>query len=546
MGTRGMQNATGTRAGPTGLEMAATFFVKLGQLFYIVDPRVTFVSGDPISDPSVVPGFISEAIPFFFLLCMLEYVALAWQSSGKDNAFKRTYRLKDFIMSINLGTTQQIVGIWLKFFTMTAYCVVFEQFRAFRPWGDIPFDSMATYIAIFLGADCGYYWFHRTAHCWHFAWASHYVHHSGEDYNFATALRQGTFQSVSSWVFYLPLAAAGFPPAPFFAHSQLNTLYQFWIHTEAIDRCPAWFEAVMNTPCHHRMHHRPPGNCNYAGVLIIWDRMFGTFKAEDKIIDCYGLADQLTLHDPVFANFEHWRRCFDKIGGASPLAIPFKRRVKHAWVFEPSALLKAISYPDSPYSVSGPYSKPRVKYQGPDTPISTMVHVAIQFGFGLLSTLVVLLMGSQLAATPVIPVASSAFTINQQHVLAVIMLWMMSNIGRLCDGTGQTAESLRCAFLGASSIYMATKDGCNGVVAKIPGNEYEVVHGLTIFQVYSLLTCLTWLVACCVGSSKSSPSSQSQVAANDVTEKAVQVTQPVSAEGALRRSGRSSTSTKRR
>lgn len=305
----------------------------------------------------------------------------------------------------------------------------------------------------------------------------------------------------------------------------------------------------MNTPCHHRMHHRPPGNCNYAGVLIVWDRMFGTFKAEDKIIDCYGLADQMTMHDPVFANFEHWRRCFAKIGGSSMLSIPFKRRVRHSWVFEPSALLKAIRYPDAPYSTTGPYSKPRDKYEGAATSTATMIHVAVQFVFGMLATLVVLLMGKKLAATPVIPDAFGEFTINQQHILAVIMLLMMSNTGRLCDGSGQTMETLRCAFLGATSIFLATKDGPSSPVAKFPGNEYEMVPGLTILQFYSGLTCATWLLACTASSSPSSPPDQASTVDHAVDSAKVVKASVVDAHvkavgggGVVRRSGRSSRS----
>ena len=181
-----------------------------------------------------------------------------------------------------------------------------------------------------MGCDLGYYFLHRTAHEWQLLWSAHSVHHSGERYNLATALRQGAFQSAYSWFFYIPLAAMGLPVTHFIRHNRLNTIYQFWIHTEVVGRCPWLIELVMNTASHHRLHHRPPGNCNYAGVLIIWDRLFCTFQSErhltttrvlttgkDKQVESctetprgviYGLARPLNNYDPVYANLCHLLR----------------------------------------------------------------------------------------------------------------------------------------------------------------------------------------------------------------------------------------------
>ena len=155
-------------------------------------------------------------------------------------------------------------------------------------------------IVLFLGVDCAYYWFHRIAHEYNAPWAGHVVHHSSEDYNLAVALRQGTFQGLFSWVFYLPLALVGFPPAWFAAMSSFDTLYQFWIHTRAIGKLGP-LEWVLNTPSHHRVHHgRNPKylDKNYAGTLIIWDRMFGTFQAEEEE-PVYGLTKPLEQLEPA-------------------------------------------------------------------------------------------------------------------------------------------------------------------------------------------------------------------------------------------------------
>ena len=149
-----------------------------------------------------------------------------------------------------------------------------------RLW-TVPHDTALCWLALFLGVDLCYYALHRFCHESHFAWWGHSVHHSGEVYNVATALRQGVVQGLCSPLFYVPLAVLGLPPAMFLTHKAFNLLYQFYIHTECLGSLGP-LEYVLNTPSHHRVHHRPGGECNYAGVLIIWDRLFGTFVPENE------------------------------------------------------------------------------------------------------------------------------------------------------------------------------------------------------------------------------------------------------------------------
>jgi hypothetical protein len=158
-----------------------------------------------------------------------------------------------------------------------------------------------------VGVDFLYYWFHRFGHEVNAGWAAHVVHHQSEEYNLTVALRQGAFQQLFSWVFYLPLALLGFPPLVFLTCSALNTLYQFWIHTRLVGRLGP-LEWVMNTPSHHRVHHgRNPKyiDRNHAGVFIVWDRLFGTFKQEDEE-PVYGITTPLRSFDPLRAHFQHW------------------------------------------------------------------------------------------------------------------------------------------------------------------------------------------------------------------------------------------------
>ena len=159
--------------------------------------------------------------------------------------------------------------------------------------------------------DLAYYAFHRSAHRVRWFWASHVIHHSSQHYNLSTALRQtwtGFFSL--AFLFRLPLFLIGFPPAMVFFVAGLNLIYQFWIHTEVIGRMPRWFEAVMNTPSHHRVHHATNPRYldrNYAGVFIIWDRLFRTFEPErDDDRPRYGIVHQLGSFNLLWAAFHEW------------------------------------------------------------------------------------------------------------------------------------------------------------------------------------------------------------------------------------------------
>jgi alkylglycerol monooxygenase len=250
--------------------------------------------------------YITYAVPVFFLLIGIELVAAIW-------AQKKAYRLHDSINDLSCGITEQMVGLFLKGLLLAGYLGTYAYARR-RGINVVDVQSYSASgkwvaaIVLFLGVDCAYYWFHRIAHEYNAPWAGHVVHHSSEDYNLAVALRQGTFQGVFSWVFYLPLALLGYPPAWFAAMSSFDTLYQFWIHTRLIGKLGP-LEWVLNTPSHHRVHHgRNPKylDKNYAGTLIVWDRLFGTFKAEEEE-PVYGLTKPLESWNPLWANFHVWR-----------------------------------------------------------------------------------------------------------------------------------------------------------------------------------------------------------------------------------------------
>ena len=235
------------------------------------------------------------SIPIFFTLMAAE---LVFEAVTK----KHTYRVSDALTNIITGTLQQLTGTFLKVVQVGAFAAVYQYLAPIH----LP-ENVWTFWGVFILYDLGYYWAHRMAHEVSLFWGGHVVHHQSEDYNLSVALRQSSTQFFWSIPFYLPIALMGFSPVQFALASGFNLLYQFWIHTEHIGKLGP-LEWVMNTPSHHRVHHgRNPKyiDKNYAGVFIIWDRLFGTFKLEEERPD-YGITKPLKSWNPVYANFAHY------------------------------------------------------------------------------------------------------------------------------------------------------------------------------------------------------------------------------------------------
>lgn len=252
---------------------------------------------------AALPNPILYAIPAFVILMIAEMLL---NKSGKG------YETKDTVVSLLLGAGSQIAGF------LTAGAVLGSAFLAHQfALFDIPFTWWGC-IACFVLDDLVYYAFHRSAHRVRWFWASHVNHHSSQHYNLSTALRQtwtGFF--AASFIFRIPLILIGFPVEMVVFAGGINLIYQFWIHTEAIGRMPKWFEAVMNTPSHHRVHHANNPRYldrNYAGVFIIWDKMFGTFTPEvdDEPIR-YGIVQQLGSFGLFWSVFHEWIGIFTDI-----------------------------------------------------------------------------------------------------------------------------------------------------------------------------------------------------------------------------------------
>ncbi len=168
-------------------------------------------------------------------------------------------------------------------------------------------DDWWVWVLLFFADDFSYYWFHRISHESRAFWASHVVHHSSEHYNLSTALRQ-TWVPMTYFPFWLWMPAVGFEPWMVLLAQAWSLIYQFWIHTEKIRKLPRWFEAIFNTPSHHRVHHGVNEQYldrNYGGILIIWDRAFGTYEPEGERVR-YGLTTQLRTYRPIRVAFHEY------------------------------------------------------------------------------------------------------------------------------------------------------------------------------------------------------------------------------------------------
>ncbi|MHA3914334.1 sterol desaturase family protein [Halovulum sp. GXIMD14793] len=250
-------------------------------------------------DDFTYPDVIALAVPFFLIFMLAEITWIKVKGRGGR------YETRDTLTSLLMGAGNFAFGILLAFVAYGFFTFLWQ----FRLW-DL---GHAWYVILlcFVLDDLRYYWVHRFGHEVRWVWASHVNHHSSQHYNLSTALRQtwtGTFTFMM--VMRAPLILLGFEPLMVIFCGAVNLVYQFWIHTEAIVKLPRWFEAVMNTPSHHRVHHGRNArylDANYAGTFIVWDKLFGTFVPEQKDEKVeYGLVHNLGTFNPLRVAFHEW------------------------------------------------------------------------------------------------------------------------------------------------------------------------------------------------------------------------------------------------
>ena len=270
------------------------------------------------------PNIILYAIPFFILAMLLElYVTTRAQLKHIKG-----YEPKDALSSIAMGLGNVILGFASKALVLLVFFWVYNNLKVF----DIPV-AWWSFVLLFFADDFSYYWFHRISHECRIFWASHVVHHSSQHYNLSTALRQTWSGGFYTFIFWLWLPLLGFHPAMILLQMSISLLYQFWIHTEAIDKMPKWFEAIFNTPSHHRVHHGSNPiylDRNHAGILIIWDKLFGTFQPElDSEKVRYGLIKNIKTFNPVKIAFLEWCYMFkDAFSGKKTVKERFQYLMK--------------------------------------------------------------------------------------------------------------------------------------------------------------------------------------------------------------------------
>ncbi len=275
-----------------------------------------YIHPEHVASVLVTPEQIMAwAIPGFFVLIALEFVVARLRGHA-------AYHGNDAVNSLGLGMISQIVGVFTKLLSVGIYAWVAQHLALFR----LAPDSLWVWVSGLLLYDFLYYWLHRMGHEVNLLWAAHVVHHQSEDYNLTTALRQTGSGALLGWLFYLPMAVLGYPVEVFVVVALIDLLYQFWVHTGEINRL-GWFDRVFCSPSNHRAHHAVNDRYldkNYGGILILWDRLFGSFIEEnDDDPPVFGTRSPLRSWNPLWANAEvywamlqdawHARRWRDKL-----------------------------------------------------------------------------------------------------------------------------------------------------------------------------------------------------------------------------------------
>lgn len=260
---------------------------------------------------------IHLAIPAFIFLLLVE--------AGLSAALGRGYyERQDAFASLAMGIGNVAIALVWKSFELGLHFFLYEH----RLFDLSPLGQWQTWVALFFAEDFCYYWFHRVSHESRFFWAAHINHHSSQQYNLATALRQSWTTAFTGFIFWLPLPLLGFHPLMIVTQRAISLLYQFWIHTEFIGKLGP-IEWVFNTPSHHRVHHGSNAQYldrNHGGILIIWDRLLGTFEPErEKVV--YGLTKNIETFNPVVIAFHEWQALIADV--RRPL--PWKHRLAYAF-----------------------------------------------------------------------------------------------------------------------------------------------------------------------------------------------------------------------
>ena len=247
------------------------------------------------------PNLILWATPVIFLLVFLEWVLSLYHN-------KKAYDKRDFFAALTIGLVSAGINALIKVFIFGI--IIF--FYNLVPWKIPP--TWWSFALCIVAIDFARYWAHRISHEQRFWWATHVTHHNSRKYNFSVSFRTGWTQPIK-FIFFIPVIMMGFHPLVFFICHQLAVLYQFWIHTEMINKLPASIEYIFVTPSHHRVHHASDAHYldkNYGSTFIIWDRMFGTFTPEVERPN-YGITKNVDTYNPIYLVFHEFIDIYNDI-----------------------------------------------------------------------------------------------------------------------------------------------------------------------------------------------------------------------------------------
>jgi len=337
---------------------------------------------------------IAWSIPAFIALMALE----AWVARRRG---LQIYRLPVAISDLSCGITSQLFNLATFGLGVLVYAWVYQG-RIF----ELDAGSAWVWLLAMLGVDLLYYVWHRASHEVNILWAAHIVHHHSEDYNLAVALRQALLTSLTALPFFLPLALLGVPPLVYAVAKSLNMLYQFWIHTELVGRLGP-LEHVLNTPSHHRVHHAINPRYldrNYAGILITWDRIFGSFEPERER-PVYGTTKPLRSLNPLWANLHYYIEI-----AALVAAAPRWRDRLYALVAHPgwrpgmtSAADASEAFETSEYHLDPAALRQRASHRyDPSVRPALTLYIAVQALLGIPATMLLLIHGPSLAPSQVL------------------------------------------------------------------------------------------------------------------------------------------------
>jgi sterol desaturase/sphingolipid hydroxylase (fatty acid hydroxylase superfamily) len=239
-------------------------------------------------------NYIALAVPLFMFLIGLEY-------NYSRRKGKNFFQYAESVANLNVGIAERLLDVFTTGLFFFVFQYVYKHFSIF----DIKANPL-TWILLFLATDLVWYWYHRLAHEINIFWAAHVVHHQSENFNYTVSARITVFQAAVRCMFWSVLPLIGFPPVMVATFLIIHGVYPFFIHTQALGKW-GWFERILVTPTHHGIHHASNPEYldkNYGDVLIIWDKIFGTFAKEKKEIRIvYGLTTQLNSHSFLWQHF---------------------------------------------------------------------------------------------------------------------------------------------------------------------------------------------------------------------------------------------------